>query len=536
MLSFLRQTPLRSWMLALLCAIYLLAGTVGHDPWKTDDAVHLGIAWEFASHGNWLNPRIGIEAIPGTAPLYHWCAAVFGKTLSFLIPFHDAARLASALFGALLLLGLALAARRLTQNKEVAWLAPVLAIGTLGLLLPLHDAQPAIALLATQAFVYFGVTLLNDKPPAGALTIALAMGAGLWSAGLLSLLSLLPPLLFCLLHRDWRTPRVLAAALAGLLAGIAIGGLWPVMLFWLAPDQLASWWAGELARFNIFFSGGEYLLQNHFELLAWFVWPILPIALWSLWIKRRTLAEPSVLLPLLGCACSFIQLFLIADPKPLLSLHLIVPMVLLALPGAERLRRGASNAFDWFGVMTFTLLAGLLWLGGIAMATGAPARVAKNFYKAEPGFISNLSVPAFVVAGLLTAAWLWVLFGVPRSPLRSATRWAAGVTLMWGLIATLWLPWVDFGKTYRPVALSLDKALGNNRECVASKDVGLAQKASLRYFMDLATRPIDKSDACPWLLIQGASGKEPELKGMKKAWEGNRGGDKSERLRLYRRN
>ena len=224
------------------------------------------------------------------------------------------------------------------------------------------------------------------------------------------------------------------------------------------------------------------------------------------------------------------------DPKPLQSLHLIVPLVLLALPGAERLRRGASNALDWFGIMTFTLLAGLIWLGGVAIATGEPARVAKNFYKAEPGFIGQLSTPAFVAAGLLTAAWLWVLFGMPRSPWRSPIRWAAGVTLMWGLVATLWLPWVDFGKTYRPVALSLDKALGNNKECVASKDVGLAQKASLRYFMGLATQPIDKDKSCPWLLIQGASGKDPELKGMKKAWEGNRGGDKSERLRLYRRN
>ena len=107
---------------------------------------------------------------------------------------------------------------------------------------------------------------------------------------------------------------------------------------------------------------------------------------------------------------------------------------------------------------------------------------------------------------------------------------------MWGLIATLWLPWIDFGKTYRPVAFSLARVLDDSRECIASKDVGLAQKASLRYFIGLAANPIDEENSCPWLLIQGASGKEPELKGMKKVWEGNRGGDKSERLRLYRRN
>lgn len=529
-------------MLALLCAIYLLAGTIGHDPWKIDDAVHLGIAWEFATHGDWLNPRIGTETIAGIAPLYHWCAALLGKSLAFALPFHDAARLTSALFGALLLLGLAHAGRTLSPSKETGWLTPVLAIGTIGLLQPLHDAQPAIALLAAQAFVYAGIAYLRDKPALGVVIITVAVGAGIWSDGLLSLIVLLPPFLFIPLHHDWRRPRALSAAATGLLFGLAIGALWPLLLAWQTSIQPEQWWAGELSRFSIF-HGDEYLLRDHFELLSWFVWPILPIALWSLWTKRHAFSDPSVLLPLVGCVFSFATFFLMTDPKALPSLPLIVPLVLLALPGAERLRRGASNALDWFGIMTFTLMAGLIWLGGIAIATGAPARVAKNFYKAEPGFIGNLSIPTFITAGLLTAAWAWVLFGMPRSPWRSATRWAAGVTLMWGLLTTLWLPWVDFGKTYRPVALSLDKALGNrfdnSGECIASKDVGLAQKASLRYFMGLATRPLDKNadkdDACPWLLIQGASGKEPELKGMKKVWEGNRGGDKSERLRLYRK-
>lgn len=535
MSSVVARPPLRGWMLALICAVYLLAGTVGHDPWKTDDAIHLGIAWEFASHNDWLNPRIGLETVPGIAPLYHWCAALLGKSLSFALPFHDAARLASALFGALLLLGLALVARTLIQDNEAAWPAPLLAIGTLGLLLPIHDAQPAIALLAAQAFVYAGVTLMRNKPLPGALTSALALGAGLWCGGLQALPILLPPFLFTLLHPDWRTLRALSAAVAGLILGIAIGGLWPLLLNWQSPDHLAIWWSGELANFDIF-SGREYFLRKHFELLSWFTWPILPIAFWSLWIKRGALNDPSILLPLVGCLSAFAEFFLVVDPKPLLALPLIVPLVLLALPGAQRLRRGAANALDWFGIMTFTLLAGLIWLGGVAIATGEPVRVANNFYKAEPGFVGHLSIPAFIVAGMLTLAWVWILFAMPRSPWRSTMRWAAGITMMWGMITTLWLPWVDFAKTYRPVALSIKQVIGNNRECIASKNVGLAQKASLRYFVGLTTHPIEQHEACPWLLFQGTrSGKEPEFKGMRKAWEGNRGGDKKERLRLYRR-
>ena len=43
--------------LLLLCATFLLVGVVGHDPWKTEDAIHIGIAHGFASHGNWLFPH-----------------------------------------------------------------------------------------------------------------------------------------------------------------------------------------------------------------------------------------------------------------------------------------------------------------------------------------------------------------------------------------------------------------------------------------------------------------------------------------------
>ena len=40
-----------------LCTIWLLAGTLGHDPWKPDDVLHLGVAFGMAG-GDCLVPRI----------------------------------------------------------------------------------------------------------------------------------------------------------------------------------------------------------------------------------------------------------------------------------------------------------------------------------------------------------------------------------------------------------------------------------------------------------------------------------------------
>ncbi|MDP2132751.1 MAG: hypothetical protein Q8J99_04005, partial [Sulfuritalea sp.] len=77
----------------LLCTVWLLAGTVGHDPWKTDDALHLGVAYGM-NGGDWLVPRIAGDPWLTSPPLYHWVAALSGKLLGWLLPWHDAARLA----------------------------------------------------------------------------------------------------------------------------------------------------------------------------------------------------------------------------------------------------------------------------------------------------------------------------------------------------------------------------------------------------------------------------------------------------------
>ena len=86
--------PLARVPLLILLAIWLLPGLIGHDPWKTDDAIGIGIAHQFASHGDWLLPRLAGEHYAEDGPLFYWIAAAFVKLLGWLIAQHDAARLA----------------------------------------------------------------------------------------------------------------------------------------------------------------------------------------------------------------------------------------------------------------------------------------------------------------------------------------------------------------------------------------------------------------------------------------------------------
>lgn len=521
--------------LAILCLLYLFAGLTGHDPWKSDDAVHFGITYSLLTGPDWLVPHLAGEPVLDSPPLYYWVAVACAKLFGGLLPLHDAARLASGLFGAAFLAQLASAGRRL-HGPEAGGAAVLVAIGCLGLLVPIHDMQPMIALLAASATFYAGLARLPQRPVAGGLQTGLGLGLGFLAAGATALITLAPLLLIMPLTRQWRD----AACRRGLLIAIAFSlpliAIWPLLLGWLAPRELSAWWTANGLHFQ-----GNWLGQaaDHVELLAWFAWPALPLALWTLWLHRHRLSETALSLPLAGTAATLLAQFFIYEPRPVQALPLLVPLVLLATAGAGRLQRGATNAFDWFGMMTLTLVAGLVWLGGIAMTTGTPAQIAHNFAKLEPGFVAQGSWIVFAIATTLTLAWLWMIFASPRSPWRSTAHWAAGVTLVWVLVIALWLPWIDYGKSYRGVAVSLKQALHSNSvgtgKCIAGRNLGGAQRASLHYFAGIVTLDAKsrKAAACPLLLEQGTAKSQPSPAGWHKLWEGNRPGDRGERLRLY---
>jgi len=504
---------------------------------------------------------VGIPVLD-TPPLYYWLAAICVKLFSWALPLHDAARLASGLFGALFL-GLLAYAGNLMQQLEYAdrkhdkpaggetgMAAILIAIGCLGLLVPIHDTQPLVALLAASAAVYAGLMLLPQRVLPGGILTGLGIGLGFLSSGLLALLTLVPVLLILPLYRHWRTASSLRGFAVTLAVALPLCLSWPLLLAWQAPDMLGRWWATALAgvRYQNQWVGS---LANFAELLVWFAWPALPLAAWALWRNRRRLNQPGSALPLAGALTALLVLILFSEPRPLQALPLLVPLILLAANSAGYLQRGAANAFDWFGMMTFSIVAGLIWLGGIAMTSGVPAQIARNFAKLEPGFVAHFSIPAYIWAALLTLAWCWLIAAGPRSPWRSATNWAAGMTLSWTLLIALWLPWIDYGKSYRHVAVSLKQAVavhssrhGDKSEiagrkpdspCIAGLRLGNAQRVSLQYFANIVTRRTESPSGttCPLLLVQTSPGNTTAPSGWAKVWEGHRPGDRSEVLRLY---
>ncbi|MDR0578341.1 MAG: hypothetical protein LBI87_12635 [Candidatus Accumulibacter sp.] len=529
--------PPDGWVLTVLLVIYIFTGLIGHDPWKHDDAISIGVAHDMARHGNWLLLQLAGRPYPD-APLYHWLAALTGKLFSPLLPFHDAARMTSGIFTLLSLEFILLAAREL-HGREYAAAAPLILAGSIGFLFHAHEAQPMLAALTAHTAAYWAFTLLPRRPRRAAAVFAAAFAACFLGNGLLPVITLLPAMTITVWQAENRF-RALAALSAGIAAAAVVCGAWLLAVHRASPDYLPLFFQAEFSALTPRVDPAANLLR-HANLLLWYAWPALPLAVWSLWSKRRRPGGPAIVIPAVSFFSVLALLALLASPRSATALLLLPPLVLLAAAGVGALRRGLANAFDWFGMVTFTFFACVVWIGWSALVFGWPERLARQAVRLEPGFTGAFGAPAFVFALACTGVWLWMIVTSPRSPMRGIMHWMAGLTLFWLLLASLWMPWIDYGKTFRGVAASLKKALPEKTNCIAAAGLPLSFLATLDYFEGIRTIPqkSDRSADCSWLLVQGSRRDPKDLAeaGWLPAWQGNRPGDRSssDRFHLYRR-
>jgi len=528
------RLPPAGWALAAMLAFYVLAGLFGRDPWKGEDAIHIGVAWHMLHTGDWLAPELAGRLFHAP-PLYYWSAALTGHLFGWLLPAHDAMRLASGFWVMLALVGLYYAGREL-YGRDSAAASPLLLAGCLGLILHAHDAQPMLIAVASYSGAIGALAATGRRPRLAGLFYGLSVAACLLGAGVaatLPLLAMLP--LVC-----WLSPQRIKAMqtlLIGLFIAALLAASWLLILFSQQPERFHAWLAMEFAPLMkpfLFSSLGRFL-----AMLPWFAFPALPLALWTLWSRRQQLAAPAQWLPLAFLLLTLPILALAYRPGEIPALLLLPPLALLATPGALTLRRGAANAFDWFAMTTFSLFSAIVWLCWSAMALGWPARLAERAVVLRPGFVGQFSLSDFLIGLAASLWWVWLILTAPRSPYRSLTHWTLGFTTLWLLMATLILPWFDYGGSYRPVAQAVAAALPKERGCLAERGLSHGQRASLAYFSRIEPAAYDSEagKACDWLLLVGETPADqtPPGSDWKRVWEGFRPGDRHKKFVLFSR-
>ena len=219
------------------------------------------------------------------------------------------------------------------------------------------------------------------------------------------------------------------------------------------------------------------------RLLLWFLWPVFPLALWTLWRWRGHFGHRHISVPLATVAVALLASAGMggSDRALMLGLPGLAVLAAFALP---TLRRHASAAMDWFSVIFFSVVALLVWVIFVAMQTGVPAKPAANVARLAPGFVAQFSWLALLAALAGTLAWLWLVrwrTGRHRSALwKSLVLPASGVALTWLLLMTLWLPLLDYARSYGPHVRQLAQHV-RPEECLAAPGLPLALTAALEF-------------------------------------------------------
>lgn len=560
-------------VLLVLGVIYIFSGLFFRDPWKTDDVV--GFATMLTALGPaphaLLLPQIGTLAHAQGGPLITWVGAfsiwLFRPFFELFTSPLNAAMIASRLpnllwFGLMLwsiwygtyLLGRRPEAQPLAlpfggeptvrdYGRMIADAALLLIVATVGVLWRTHETSEVPALIAFQSLAFYALARMLDRPVSGAVTLGLALAAAFFTRGWIGALPIMvaSALLF--------TPRsALWPAKHWLVISVVICASL-ILLWWIPASRISPYWTHNWWLWNVDSFGAPNYREALSVLrdLSWFLWPTWPFAFLAIWRWRSWLGAPHIAIPLMFFVWPFVLMLFLADPfEPEYSL-MAVPAAILGAFALPTLRRGIVNSLDWFAVMCFSLTAATVWLGWIALQLGWPDQIAHNIARQTTGYVAYIHWLAVAIALVATVTWVvlvrWRLHAKPRALWRGTVLSAGGLLTTWVLLVTLWMPALDYVRSYRAVSAELAHALHTYQkpgECLRSMNLGTGQRASFLVFNGIN---FSYDPSCTLVLQQtspeAVRHSRERLAGPDDAqvlWEGKRGADRHEMFRLLKVN
>jgi 4-amino-4-deoxy-L-arabinose transferase-like glycosyltransferase len=510
------------WMLFALLVAYIAPGLFGRDPWSLEDASAFGVMWTMAngSVADWWLPAVAGERLPEEGPLPFWVGAVFVRLLGGLFGDVTAARLASVFWFAVATSSVWYATYQLARRTEaqpvalafggeanprdygrmLADISVLLMLATFGIIGRTHEAVAETALFALVGVLVLALALSLEDLWQGTIGAGLVLGAialtrGWLPAGALMVASL------CFVVAYSRQRLLRAAVVVGL--AFFTFSLWPLGARSMVPQESAAfmyqWWnwnAYQLRGPNL--EGGLWLLRNS----GWYLWPVWPFALWTLYSWRSFLRRPHVLLPTLIAAGALAALLLTRTASDRDLIAAVPPLVVLGSFGVSTLRRAADDTIDWFSMALFSLALTAVWLYFIAWNAGLPPKMAASVARLVPGLEPSVPLGPTLVALLATAAW-FVLAGW-RIRKRPAMHWrgpflaAGGLTAVWVVGTSVFSDSIEYKRTYAPTAAVLAEQVRRVADdgCVLAHQLPPGTRAMLAYHGHLTFGRPETSDAC----------------------------------------
>ena len=110
--------------------------------------------------------------------------------------------------------------------------------------------------------------------------------------------------------------------------------------------------------------------------------------------------------------------------------------------------------------------------------------------------------------------------------------------MVWGVLMSLWLPWIDHAKSFRQPFEEIGAQIPVDG-CLGSEGLGEPQRGMLHYVTGIITTPvIENDDECAFMLKQTNHRRDltdPTPAGWILLWQGGRPGELDEQFSLYER-
>ena len=535
------KTHEKPWLLLLLAFAWLWPGVFSHDLWNpAEPAVFTAVASFLHGGSAWLPDVLGRPDF-SVSPVYVWVAALFQKLLTpWAADAYSASRFASVLFTALGLTCSGMAGYRFLGRHQGRSVVLIL-IGCAGLITMAHFLNGLSVVFAALAMCLYGFALVQTR----VIMASLLLGGG-WallsvSAGFLLPAALMVMAAGLLASAQWRFKRYYIVLVGALAVALPLMLVYPFALYhtdaaafqlWVQRHLFGAY--GGTHTFQTAFSAGYYLKN-----LLWFAFPAWALAIWTATRVKLVQSRWGVLaLAWIGV----VALLLSFSPERFQDnlVWLLPPLALLGAAQLDGLRRGAAAFINWFGIMAFGLLALFLWLGFFAMNYGWPAKLAERSMYFSPYYTPDISMMPMLVAVLFTPVWLWAITRKHIRGRQAVTNWAAGVTLAWALMMTLFLPWLDAAKSHAPVVAQMQaampqewrQAVADGRSCVSvDADAVTARIVWAQY--SAIPLSVDNS-GCEYRLVQQPRGSAAPA-GWQILWQGARPRNKTEGFALLKK-
>jgi 4-amino-4-deoxy-L-arabinose transferase-like glycosyltransferase len=544
--------------LLLFCLAYVLPGFIGRVPWKRADISTFGYIAELARGStDWLAPTLGGLPPEVDALLPYWLGALAIQFSPSWIAVDFAARLPFVMMLVLSLIATWYGTYYLARSPEAQPVAfafggealpkdyaravadgGLLAfIACLGLAQLSHETTPALAQLCFTALLFYAVAALPYRQlvPGIAASVGI-LGLSLSGAPSMATFLGLGCTLIYLMDATSEPSGIRQNKLSasGLLA-LTLSAAW-------MANQFNLWrWRIELPQTD----WEEW--KSLGRLFLWFTWPTWPLAIWTLWRWRLQLighgqTSRHLWLPLWFLVVSTVATLITnsADRSLLLALPALAALAAFALP---TLGRSLGALIDWFTLIFFSSCALVIWIVWISMQTGFPSQPAMNVARLAPGFEHSFSFITFLIAVCATGTWAWLVkwrIGRHRAAIwKCVVLPAGGSALCWLLLMTLWLPLLDFARSYAPLVKQTMAVMQARPNCVASLNLDRSQIAAFQFHGDLILKPLEVNSNCSWMIAkdQGADSLAINMQTTKWYLRGdvNHPSDKNEHLLLYAR-